>query len=155
MKTLRSIAVGAALCLAAGPLCARPRQAFDAHAPKRAKKTPQAPSSGASEDNDAAPPPYEPDLLKLSEIVGALAYLRPLCGAQDGDRWRAEMAALLKSVGGSETTRDQLAGAYNKGFRDFELIYRACTPNARRLIARYLAEGDKLTRRVRTDFGGG
>ena len=27
------------------------------------------------------PPPYEPQLLRLSEIMGSLAYLRGLCGA--------------------------------------------------------------------------
>lgn len=111
--------------------------------------------SQAEPTQDATPAPYEPDLLRLSEIIGALAYLRNLCGAEDGDSWRAEMSGLLSAQGSSEITREQLAGAYNKGFRDYELIYRACTPNARIVISRYLAEGAKLVRNVTAHYGGG
>ena len=42
-------------------------------------------------------PPYEQDLMRLSEILGALHYLRPLCGAPDGTLWRDEMQALIEA----------------------------------------------------------
>ena len=44
-----------------------------------------------------APPPYEAQLLRLTEMIGALAYLRDLCGAGDGDEWRVKMTALLNA----------------------------------------------------------
>src|SRR5690606_25741597 len=38
---------------------------------------------------------FETELERLSEILGALHYLRGLCGAKDGQKWRNEMRALL------------------------------------------------------------
>lgn len=131
------------------PAAAAPLREKSAHAKTRQEK-----SQPQSAPQNAGPPPYEPDLLRLSQIIGALAYLRNLCGAHDGDRWRTKMSALLTAEGGSETVREQLAGAYNKGFRDYELIYRTCTPNARLVISRYLAAGSKLTRKVTAHYGG-
>jgi uncharacterized protein (TIGR02301 family) len=117
--------------------------------PEAKKEKSEAP---APDSSSAAP--YEPDLLRLSEIIGALAYLRNLCGAQDGDRWREEMSTLLAAQGDSKMQRERLAGAYNKGFRDYEIIYHSCTPNAHAVISSYLAEGSKLTRDVTSRYGG-
>ena len=40
--------------------------------------------------------PYDADLRRLAEILGALHYLRPLCGAPgEEQKWRAEMQALI------------------------------------------------------------
>ena len=41
--------------------------------------------------------PFENDLARLSEILGALHYLRALCGANEGQKWRAEMQALVEA----------------------------------------------------------
>jgi uncharacterized protein (TIGR02301 family) len=101
------------------------------------------------------PAPYEPQLLRLSEILGALSFLRDLCGAGDGDRWRNQMAALLAAEGVTEGRKERLAGAFNKGFRGYEQSYRSCTPNAELVITRYLAEGEKLARDVTSRYGGG
>ena len=35
---------------------------------------------------EGAPPPYEGELSRLAEILGALHYLRPLCGAKETGR---------------------------------------------------------------------
>jgi uncharacterized protein (TIGR02301 family) len=121
-------------------------------------------SSFAQQNRPAAPTPtppaevaapYEPQLLRLAEIMGALAYLRDLCGDKDGDRWRARMAGLMDAESASEGRKERLAGAYNRGFRGFEVTYRACTPNARVVIERYLDEGGRIARDVGSRFGGG
>ena len=104
---------------------------------------------------DSIPPPYEPQLLRLAEIMGALSYLRDLCGAKDGNIWRGRMAALLEAEAQTEARKERLAGAYNRGFRGFETTYRSCTPNAELLISRYLDEGGRITRDVQNRFGGG
>ena len=100
------------------------------------------------------PPPYEPQLLRLAEMMGALAYLRDLCGAGDGDKFRAGMAGLLGAEGVSEARRDRLAGAYNRGFQDYRTTYRTCTPAANAIIARYLAETARLAADVAGRYGG-
>ena len=43
-------------------------------------------------------PPYEPQLLRLAEIMGALAYLRDLCGAGDGAKFRSALKALQDAL---------------------------------------------------------
>ena len=100
------------------------------------------------------PPPYEPQLLRLAEMMGALAYLRDLCGAGDGDKFRARMADLLGADGVSEARRGLLAGAYNRGFQDYRTTYRTCTPAANAIIARYLAETARLAADVAGRYGG-
>lgn len=104
-------------------------------------------------DPAALPPPaYETDLLRLAEVMGALAFLRDLCGAGDAAEWPARMQRLIEAEGDARSER--LAGAYNRGFRAFALTYRVCTPAAERAIAGYLAEGERLSRSVARRFGG-
>ena len=42
--------------------------------------------------------PYDGDLQRLAEILGALHYLRGVCNANDGQKWRNEMQALIESL---------------------------------------------------------
>lgn len=97
-------------------------------------------------------PAWEPELLRLAEVMGALAFLRDLCEAPDAPEWPARMQRLIEAEGGARGER--LAGAYNRGFRAFALTYRICTPAAERAIAGYLDEGERLTRAVARRFGG-
>ena len=143
-------ALSFALALLSGP----PALAASASGRRAPAAVPAPPPPAASQETNAGPAPYEPDLLRLSGIVGSLAYLRDLCGAGDGAVWRAKMNALLQAASDSPLEKERLAGAYNKGFRDYELIYRTCTANARTVIARYLNEGAQLTRDVATRYGG-
>jgi uncharacterized protein (TIGR02301 family) len=100
------------------------------------------------------PPPYEPQLLRLAELMGALAYLRDLCGAHDADAFHAKMASLLEAEAKSESRKASLAGAYNSGFRGYELSYRVCTPAAHEIIVRFLDEAAKISTDVANRYGG-
>ena len=101
-----------------------------------------------------SPPPYEPQLLRLAEIIGALSYLRDLCGAGDGATFRAEFANLLETEGTSPERKETLAGAFNRGFRDYEMTYRACTPAARVVVARFLDEAARIAKDVAARWAG-
>jgi uncharacterized protein (TIGR02301 family) len=98
-------------------------------------------------------PPYEPQLLRLSELLGALTYLQDLCGGQKGDIWRDKMTALMDAETQNETRRERLAGAYNRGFTGYELNYRECTPNAQAIITRFLNESGRIARDVTRRYG--
>ncbi len=104
---------------------------------------------------DTALPPYEPQLDRLAELMGTLAYLRELCGKGDGADWRAQMSALLDAEATTPGRKERLAGAYNRGFRGYEATYRSCTPSAELIIARFLAEGDRLAKELSARFGSG
>jgi len=98
------------------------------------------------------PPPYERQLLRLSEIMGALEWLTSVCGedsaAKAKGQWRARMAALIESEGATTQRRERLAGGYNRGYQGYEATYRACTPNARLVITRFLDEGGRIARDI-------
>ena len=115
---------------------------------------PAAPAEQPPRRPPKPPPPYEPQLLRLAELMGALAYLRDLCGAHDADAFHAKMASLLEAEAKSEARKESLAGAYNNGFRGYELSYRVCTPAAREVIARFLDEAAKISTDVANRYGG-
>ena len=41
------------------------------------------------------PAPFDGDLERLAEVMGALHYLRAICGANEGPKWRNEMQSLI------------------------------------------------------------
>jgi uncharacterized protein (TIGR02301 family) len=92
--------------------------------------------------------PYENDLQRLSEILGALHYLRDICGAREGQTWRNEMQALIDAEAPSGERREKLTASFNRGYRGFQQSYRSCTPAADVAIRRYLEEGAKIARDI-------
>lgn len=101
----------------------------------------------------AADPPYEVPLQRLAEILGALHYLRPLCGGDEGSQWRDQMDQMLNAENPTPERRARLVTAFNQGFSSFSSIYRVCTPAATEAIDRYMAEGAKLTHDITTRYG--
>lgn len=112
-----------------------------------------APAQPAPEP-EPPPPPYQPQLLKLAEIMGSLAYLRGLCGGAEASEWRARMTALIEAEGRSEQQRERLTGAYNRGFRAYSLTHRNCTAGSREASARLAEEGARLSRALAGRYGG-
>lgn len=99
-------------------------------------------------------PPYEPQLERLAERLGTLALLRGLCGDGDAAEYRTRMAALIEAEAQSDLRRARLAGAFNRGLRGYAASYRGCTASARLVIARALADADRLTRDLASRYGG-
>jgi uncharacterized protein (TIGR02301 family) len=103
---------------------------------------------------EAEPPrPYDPEILRLAEILGALTYLDELCASNPSGDWRAKMQALLEADAKSAARKEWLAGSYNRGFHDYERTYHSCTENAQVVISRFLAEGGKIARDVVNRYG--
>ena len=146
----RAILFAAAL-FALQPAMAASHAEHAQHTKKPAPPAPPAPSPATP----APPPdtrPYDPQLIRLSEILGALTYLRGLCGAGDADQWRGRMQVLLDAEGKPDSRKDRLAGAFNHGMEGYSLSYRTCTPNARFVIERFLKEGGSLAREVENRY---
>ena len=149
--------VAAALVgLLAGALAWAPALAVERKPARPAAIEKKTPDKKPDAPAEAAPgvPLYENQLLRLSEIMGALAYLRDLCGDGDGAEYRAKMAALLDAEGTAQERREKLAGAYNRGYRGYETTYGQCTQNARAAIARYVSEGSRLSRDISDRYSG-
>jgi len=96
----------------------------------------------------AQPAPFDGNLQRLAEIMGALHYLRGLCGAGDGQKWRTEVQALIDAEAPTGDRRLRMIASFNRGYRGFQQTYRSCTPAAGLVIRRYLEEGAKIAREV-------
>ncbi len=142
-----SLAAFAALAVTVAPLAAQTQTA------QPAKPSPAATPTPTPAQTDA-PPPYEAQLLRLAELIGALTYLRDLCGDGDGAAFRAKFADLVGAEGTTDARKESLAGAFNRGFRDYELTYRACTPTAREIVARFLDEASRIAKDVANRYSG-
>jgi len=96
--------------------------------------------------------PYDDRLFRLSEILGAVHYLRELCGADEGQLWRDRMSELLQSEGTSALRKAKLTRSFNKGYQSYSRTYNTCSPSAQNAINRFVAEGatiaDTLVRSV-------
>ena len=92
--------------------------------------------------------PFDANLQRLAEIMGALHYLRGICGANEGQKWRNEVQALIDAEAPSGDRKARMIGAFNRGYRGFQQSYRTCTPAADLVIRRYLEEGSKIAREV-------
>ena len=88
--------------------------------------------------------PYDERLLRLSEILGAVHYLRELCGANDGQLWRDRMRELMDAEGSSALRRAKLTRSFNNGYRSYSRTYNSCTASAQTAINRFLSEGAEL-----------
>jgi uncharacterized protein (TIGR02301 family) len=95
------------------------------------------------------PAPFDGALMRLSEILGGLHYLRGICSPAEGPKWRNQMQALLdaEAPAGSQR-RAHMMASFNRGYRGFQQAYRTCTPAADLAIRRYLEEGAKISRDV-------
>jgi uncharacterized protein (TIGR02301 family) len=96
--------------------------------------------------------PYDDRLFRLSEILGAVHYLRELCGAEEGQQWRERMSELVQAEGYSALRKAKLTRSFNKGYQSYSRTYNTCSPSAQNAINRFLAEGatiaDTLVRSV-------
>lgn len=97
---------------------------------------------------EETPAPYDGNLQRLAEILGALHYLRGICGANEGQKWRNQMQALVDAEAPSGERRARMVASFNRGYRIFQQGYRTCTPAADLVIRRYLEEGSKIAREV-------
>lgn len=129
-------------------------------APPRAAAPAAASPPPAADGGDTPPPPpavvefppYEVELVRLSEILGAVYFLRDLCGAEDGPRWRRQMEAIVAAEPDNEAWRGRLVQSFNRGYNGYARSYRQCTPAAVVAVNRYMAEGAELSRTIQIRY---
>ena len=98
--------------------------------------------------SEVAVAPFDGNLQRLAEILGALHYLRNICGANEGLKWRNEMQSLVDAETPGGDRRAKMIASFNRGYRGYQQTYRSCTPAADLVIRRYLEEGSKIAREV-------
>jgi uncharacterized protein (TIGR02301 family) len=88
------------------------------------------------------------ELLQLSEILGALHYLRPLCGASEQGQWRVEMQALVDEAGLPADKRAWLIAGFNRAYAAHQRAHAVCTNAARVTAQRLMDQGTRLSREI-------
>ena len=113
--------------------------------------TKETPAAAAVEEK---PAPYDERLERLSEILGAVHYLRNLCTDKAEDGWRVSAQRIIELEAGKEPKRkERLTAAFNRGYRSFAAIYTACTDSAVVAEERYRNEGATLATEITARFG--
>ena len=121
--------------------------------PPAQRLQPRAPPPVQRQPQPQAPPqpasaPYDHDLQRLAEILGALHFLRGICGSNEGQKWRNEAQALIDAEAPAGERHDQMVASFNRGYRAFQQSYRTCTPAADFAVRRYLDEGARIAREI-------
>ena len=99
----------------------------------------------------AIDPPYQRDMERLTEILGSLYFLQPLCAHEQED-WREQAAQLIALDNPDDDREQRLIGKFNIGYEAYARIYRACTPSAKEAMIRLLVEAENSAREIRERF---
>jgi uncharacterized protein (TIGR02301 family) len=98
--------------------------------------------------------PYESRLIRLSQVLGSVDYLRNLCDKKGEEEWRGKMKALLDTEAAGEPERiRRLTAAFNRGYRSFASVYTVCTESAVAAEREYRREGATLAREIVAKYG--
>lgn len=118
--------------------------------PVPAQEPAPAPEPSATEK----PAPYDDRLTRLSEVVGAVHYLRNLCHSDSEPEWRQALSDLMENETRAEPKRRaRLTAAYNRGYRSFASVYTTCTAAAVRAEENYRNEGATLASEITARYG--
>lgn len=99
----------------------------------------------------AIDPPYQGEMERLSEVLGSLYFLQPLCNLGHED-WRAQAAELIELDKPDDDRRQRLIGAFNTGYESYARSYRTCTPSALAAMEKLLNEAETSARDIHTRF---
>jgi len=114
----------------------------------RAQNAPQQPTkTSPSQPGSSADPegkPYDQQVYQLAELLGAIHYLRELCGAEEAQTWRNQMRELVSAEGTTALRRARLVDSFNKGYRGYARTYRTCTKPAIVAINRFMEQGASI-----------
>lgn len=112
-------------------------------------------SAQGAGDTPAAPAiaPYDGGLVRLSEILGAMHYLRELCGGGEGTLWRDQMQGIIDAEQAEGERLARLVDGFNRGYEGFKTVYRTCTPAATLAVDRYMEEGARIARDIAARYG--
>ena len=118
------------------------------------RRPPPAPPPKAEPAPEPPPAAYEPDLLKLAEVLGALSYMTELCGDTGAASWRDRMLQLIEAEGTTPQRKERLAGAFNRGYLGHQPAHRACTDRSRQAVERLIEQGQRLSRDIAGRYSG-
>ena len=107
-----------------------------------------APSVEAASHQGPGSRSYERNLLRLSQILGAIHHLREVCNANEGQLWRKKMVELLETEAPTPQRRTLLVDQFNQGYRGHQLAFPTCTKKATARVRKFVKEGAALATKI-------
>ncbi len=107
-----------------------------------------APSVEAASHQGPGSRSYERNLLRLSQILGAIHHLREICNANEGQLWRKKMVELLETEAPTPKRRTLLVDQFNQGYRGHQLTFPTCTKKAAARVRKFVKEGAALATKI-------
>lgn len=108
---------------------------------------------------EPGPTHFEPQLLKMAELMGSLAFLADICPdgdgkTQSGQIWRDKTALLMEAETSGLRLKGLMAGAYNRGYSELEVNYKGCAEPALALYEHDLEVVHKLSQDLTRRYSG-
>lgn len=134
-------------------LCITPLGAFAQQKVDPNETTEAIPDDTKTKPVEQTAAPYDDKLLRLSEVLGSIHYLRALCGAREGNKWRDHMSEIIKSEAPEPAREARIIARFNRGYRAFDQTYGSCTNSALTAANRYMKEGVLLSSQITSRYG--
>lgn len=87
-------------------------------------------------------------LMRLSELLGELHYVRSLCDPQNPSFWRDRMNEMIRLEKPPIQQRNDMIGQFNTGYNEAKAQFTTCTDQARSLSEAAAREGEGLARQL-------
>ena len=109
-------------------------------------------AQGIDPNSQEQPAPYDDQLVRLSEVLGAIHYLRNLCGADENQTWRDQMQKLNDAENPSVARKARFVDGFNRGYRGFQRTHATCTDASKLLADRFVSEGAQISSQIATRY---
>ena len=109
-------------------------------------------AQGIDPNSQEQPAPYDDQLVRLSEVLGAIHYLRNLCGADENQTWRDQMQKLIDAENPSVARKARFVDGFNRGYRGFQRTHATCTDASKLLADRFVSEGAQISSQIATRY---
>ncbi len=101
---------------------------------------------------DAQSTRLERRLVKISEVMGALHYLRGACYRPERTQWRSEFDLLLKQYRPSTSLRNRMNDAFHGAYVYHQRNYAGCTQDTAYRASKMADDGERLARKLANMF---
>lgn len=101
---------------------------------------------------DAQSRKLERRLVRISEVMGALHYLRGACYRPERTQWRSQFDLLLKQYRPQIALRNQMTDAFHGSYVYHQRNFNGCNGNTAAEASILAEEGERLSRKLANMF---
>jgi uncharacterized protein (TIGR02301 family) len=94
-------------------------------------------------------------LLRLSELLGELHYVRSLCEPNDPGFWRDRMNEMIRLEKPPIQQRNNMINQFNAGYTSASYRFTACTAQAKSYASTAAREGQSIAQQLGTEIDTG